>query len=68
MRCLTLAFALIVAGPVAPDDELPLSFERDAVLVYEGQAAPVDVVVKIRDLPGLLQIRYRTVYPRASAI
>ena len=31
-------------------------------------ASPVDVVVKIRDLPGLLQIRYRTVYPRASAV
>ncbi len=31
-------------------------------------ASPVDVLVKIRDLPGLLQIRYRTVYPRAAAI
>ncbi len=30
-------------------------------------SAPVDVLVKIRDLPGLLQIRYRTVYQRAAA-
>ncbi len=30
-------------------------------------SAPVDVLVKIRDLPGLLQVRYRTVYPRAAA-
>ncbi len=27
----------------------------------------VDVLIKIRDLPGLLQIRYRTVYPRAAS-